>query len=342
MPDAPRSIEELIEGWAPRLSRAFLDAIRRIASEVRISTIAELLERGDVDGALREVGLDPVAFRRLEGGIEQAFEDGGDFTMGRIPALRQPDGHRLNILFDLRNPRAEQWLREESSTLVREIVADQRVSIRQHLVAGMETGINPRTVALDLVGRKNRETGQREGGVIGLTAAQEGWVRSFSARLASGDPAEMTAALGMKLRDKRFDRTIAKAIREGTSIPAAKVADMVRAYRARALKHRGDAVGRTEALRALNASQVEAFEQAIEAGQVNEAAVTKVWHTAADERVRTTHRLLNGRRAGFRAVFVSPSGAQLRYPGDPAAPAAETVQCRCWMNIRINHLLGVR
>lgn len=331
------SLEQLVEQWAPVLRRAFLDAIAAIRDRVVIARVAELLERGDVAGALAEVGIDRVAFRRLEGAIEQAYEDGGNYTADRIPALSEPSGHRLEVRFDVRNPRAEEWLRDHSSTLITRITEDQIVAVRQHLEAGMEAGQNPRTVALDLVGRINTATGRREGGVIGLTASQEEWVRRYAAELATLDPAAMKRAL----RDKRFDRTIAKAIREGAPLPAAKIETMVRAYRNRALKYRADAIGRTEALTSLHAAQIEAFEQAIGAGQVNEAAATKIWHSASDNRVRDTHRILNGQRVRFRADFASPSGATLRFPGDPEAPAEETIQCRCWMEIKINFLAGV-
>jgi hypothetical protein len=333
-----RHLEDLISEWSPRLQRAFLDAIAKIRDGVEIVRVVERLERGDINGALDIVNLDPVAFRALDVGIAQAYEDGGDFTMGRIPALRQPDGSRLNILFDVRNPRAEQWLRERSSTLVTAIVDDQRVMLRQHLVAGMEVGKNPTEVARDIVGRVNRTTRQREGGVLGLTSGQEEWSRSFANRLASGNPEELKAALGMSLRDKRFDRTIMKAIESGKPIPTDLRANMVAAYRARALKYRGDLIGRTEAMRSLHASQEESFRQAIDAGQVNEADVRKIWRSAQDFRVRDTHRALHGQKVGFRASFISPSGAMLRYPGDELAPVSETAMCRCTMEIRADHI----
>ncbi|CAL8972858.1 hypothetical protein RHODGE_RHODGE_01024 [Rhodoplanes serenus] len=329
-----RGIEALVEQWDPVLRRAFLAAIAAIQDRVQVSLVAELLERGDIIGAIETVGLDPVAFRPLDAAIMQAFEAGGSDTADRIPALRQPSGHRLQVRFDVRNPRAETWLREHSSALVTEIIADQRQAIRQHLTAGMERGDNPRTVAVDLVGRINPATGRREGGAIGLTAAQEEWCRRYAAELASGDRAALTRAL----RDRRFDRTVEKALREGAPLDPGTIAKMVAAYRNRALKYRADVIGRTEAMRALHRSQIEAFEQAIGLGQVDEAAVTKVWRSSSDARVRDSHRALHGKAVGFRAAFVSPSGARLQFPGDPDAPASETVQCRCWMSVRIDHL----
>lgn len=334
---AANRLDQLVEEWAPPLRRAFLNAVADIRDRVVINVVAEMLERGDVQGAIEAVGIDPVAFRALEAQLDQAFEAGGNYTADRIPALRQPSGHRLQVRFDVRNPRAEGWLRDHSSTLITRIVDDQRQTIRQYLTAGMEAGQNPRRVALDLVGRINKASGRREGGVIGLTASQEEWVRRYEAELRNLSP----EALKRTLRDKRFDRTIQKAIREGAPIPPDARRRMVEAYRNRALQHRAEVIARTEAMTALHRSQVEAFQQAIDLGQVDETAVLKVWHSAADRRVRHTHRILHGKAVGFRAPFISPSGAQLQFPGDPSAPSSETVMCRCWMDIRIDFLAGI-
>lgn len=335
---AANRLDQLIEEWAPRLKKAFLEAFAAIRDRILVGFIVERLEKGDIDGALKGVGIDPVAFRGFDGAIAQAFESGGNFIVDGLPSLREPDGHRLAIRFDARNLRAEMWLKTHSSRLVTDIVADQRTAIRTALTAGMEAGNAPRDVALDLVGRVSPVTGKREGGVIGLTASQEAWARNYAAELVAGDPKALTRAL----RDKRFDRTVTKAIKEGRPIPAEAIQKMVAAYRTRALRYRAETIGRTEAMTSLHQAQNEAMEQGIEAGQVQESAVTKKWHSAGDGRVRDTHRSLNGQQVGFRDQFASPSGARLRFPGDPSAPASETTQCRCWMETKVDFLAGIR
>jgi hypothetical protein len=329
--------DQLIEQWDPVIRRAFLNAIAQITDRVRIGAVAEALERGDINGAVRLVDLDPVAFRALDAAISQAFEAGGVYTTDRIPALRQPSGYRLKVQFDVRNLRAEALLREASASLIRQIVTDQVVMVRDFLSAGMQAGRNPRSVALDLVGRINQASGRREGGVIGLTSSQEQWVQRYEQELRDLD----AGALKRELRDRRFDRTIAKALREGKPLPQATIDKMLRSYRNKALQYRAETIARTEALRALHQSQIEAFRQAIAAGQVNEAAVLKVWHSAADERVRHTHRILHGQAVGFEDDFISPSGAHLGFPGDPKAPGSETIMCRCWMDTKIDFLAGI-
>lgn len=335
-----RRLDDLVAEWEPRLRKAFLAAVDAITGRVRIADIVRALERGDIIGAIDAVGIDRAAWRRLEIEVEAAFADGGDLSVARIPALRGPIAGYVNILFDVRNPRAEARMRNHSSGLVTAISNDQREALRIGLTAGLERGDNPQRVALDLIGRINPVTRKREGGIVGLTAMQEQWVQNYAAELA--DPEKATGALERALRDKRFDPTVRKAIAEGKAIPLETRRKMVVAYRNRALKLRGDTIGRTEAIRALHEGADEGFRQAIDAGQVQQQNVYKVWHSAGDLRVRDSHRQMNGQRVKFEASFVSPSGAVLRYPGDPDAPASETVNCRCWAETRVDFLAGLK
>jgi ribosomal protein L19E len=334
-----RSIEQLIEDWSPRLRAAFLKSIADIANSAQIGVIASKLEAGDIEGAIRAVGIDPVKFRALDVAIGQAFEQGGQATAAGIPARRDAGEAVIKVLFDVRNIRAERYLKEHSSTLVREIIADQQGMIRTHLTKGMSEGAGPRQVALDLVGRI-QPNGKRSGGAVGLTASQEEWVRNYRAKLS--DPDRIKDALENKLRDKRFDRTLNNAIKNGKGLSPEAIEAMVTNYRNRALKYRGDMIGRTEAIRSLNQSQLEAARQAIDAGQVDSQAVTKKWLATKDNRTRDTHQSLNGQEVGINEMFVSQSGARLAFPGDPNAPAAESVACRCSMVIRTDFLRGLR
>ncbi|MET8717352.1 phage portal protein [Streptomyces sp. NPDC004735] len=56
--------------------------------------------------------------------------------------------------------------------------------------------------------------------------------------------------------------------------------------------------------------------------------VVRTWITRADTRVRPAHKTLHGRTLSVGTPY-NIDGASLRYPGDPFAPIALTVNCRC-------------
>lgn len=56
--------------------------------------------------------------------------------------------------------------------------------------------------------------------------------------------------------------------------------------------------------------------------------VTKKWLSATDNRVRASHRELNGQFADEDGYFTSPSGAKAKHPGGFGI-ASEDINCRC-------------
>ena len=64
-------------------------------------------------------------------------------------------------------------------------------------------------------------------------------------------------------------------------------------------------------------------------------ATGRVWHTMKDERVRVSHYDLEGEFKPVGEPFVTIRDAELMRPGDPTAPLAERVHCRCRLSWRI-------
>lgn len=217
-----------------------------------------------------------------------------------------------------------------------EIVTDQLEAIRQTVETGLADGRNPRNVALDLVGRLNRQTGRREGGIVGLTSQQAGYVINARKQLEALD----AGYFDRKLRDKRFDRTVAKAIREEKPLSRADIDRILGRYADRLLAHRGEVIGRTEAIAALHAGQFEAARQLVDSGKVRADQITKVWDATGDARTRLTHAAMDGQAVKLNEAFISPSGARMLHPHDVSlgAPADEIIQCRCFMAIKVKYL----
>lgn len=328
-------LELLADKWEPQLRDAFLRAISGITNTAKIDTLARLLKAGDLNGALHMLNIDPAQFNQMALVQQQTFNEGGTLAAARIPATMTSGGYRLAVLFNVRNPRAEAWIRERSSNLIQEIVNDQRLAVRNWLTTGLERGLNPRTVALDLVGRINPKTGMRSGGVVGLHSTQEQWLANYSRDLASSDPAALRALLDRGLRDKRFDRSVLKAIREGTGLPPDIRAKMQQAYANKALKWRGDSIAREETMKSLGAAQTEAWQQAIDDGKVEQRLITRTPVTAGDERVRRTHveaAQMNAKGVSWGVPYNTPMGPKM------SAPYEGEIMCRCHERIRISYL----
>ena len=64
-------------------------------------------------------------------------------------------------------------------------------------------------------------------------------------------------------------------------------------------------------------------------------ALTKTWITRRDTKVRPGHQFLQGKTVELGNGF-TVDGAVLRFPGDPLAPAALTINCRCRLRFNID------
>jgi hypothetical protein len=315
----------LADELEPRMAVAFRTAVADLVARAEVGPVARALARGDIATALDALHIDAAAFGGLTTVMQEAFEGGGRAAQEGLPRLSDPAGAAVVVRFDVRNPRAEGWLRTQSSRLITAITEDVRTAARATLVAGLEDGRNPNNVALDIVGRLNPATKRREGGILGLTSVQEAYVRNARAELLSGDPATMARYFERKRRDKRFDRAVSAAVRAGKPVDAATVAKIAGRYADRLLELRGQTIARTEMLASLNAGALEGMEQAIDTGAIRRQQVVKVWRTASDARVRETHRAMSGQRRQLDEVFSNG----LRFPHEPGAPASQVANCRC-------------
>lgn len=331
-----RQIMKLLDGQTSKVRVAFEKAISQINSEVVLNQLIDRIEAGDVEGAIAELNLDGGPFNIFLSALTDTFTFGGLATLSFIPKVKTPDGKRILFRFNVRNPTAEQYLRLHSSNLITNILEDQRQAIRLVLEDAMARGQNPRQTALDIVGRV--VAGKRKGGIIGLTSEQAKWVIRYEKMLRDLDP----RALNYQLRNKRYDGTFAKAMREGRKLTEKQIQRMAGDYKNKALKYRGETIARTETLKALNSGGYYAVLQQIEEGKVQRDQVLSTWHATEDSRTRFTHRVLDGHTEKFGHAFITAHGNRIRYPGDPTAPAEETVNCRCWMHHRIDFTVGVQ
>lgn len=328
------TFSELFDFVSEQIKAGFLAAIRDVADNALLDQITAAIEAGDFEKVFRLLGVSPGVFRPLTAAVEQAFERGAEFVAKSYPRYLQTGDGKGIFRFNIRDPRAEKWLRDKSSSLVTNLTDDMRLAVRSTLEAGMQAGRNPRSTALDIIGRYNRQTKRREGGIIGLTNQQELWVRTTRRQLETLDPKYLTK----ELRAKRYDTIVEQAIASGKPLTRDQIDSLVTRYADNTLRYRGETIARTEGLEALMASDYESTKQVIATGAAREKDVSREWDAVGDNRVRDTHREMEGQKVGLDEPFISPSGARLMYPHDRSlgAPAQEIIDCRCRVKTTID------
>jgi hypothetical protein len=333
---SPRQrLEALAATWEPTLRAAWDDALDRIRSNIVFKRIVERLDKGDVAGAINELGIQDGAFAKFEQAIVQAYHAGGIDTVDNMPALRDPSGNRIVFSWGVRNLPAEQEMRRSAADFVTSITAETKDGIREILTENLSRGQSPYDAGRLLAGRVNRFSGKREGGLIGLSRPQMQTVASIERGMLDGDADAMRRYLGLKLRDKRLDRSVTNALKEGRGLSQIDAERVARLYANKALKYRGDVIARHETMAALDKSRDDAFRQQIADGKVIAEEVTKGWRHQTQEHPRLQHVAMNRQVVQFGQPFVAPDGTALRYPRDPAAPAAHTLGCRCYIEYNI-------
>lgn len=315
--DPASRIETVLSAQEAGFIRAFLQAVSDIVDAHTLDVLEDLLLQGRVEEALE--ALDAAA-GLLGAQYGQSFSAAASDTA----TFLSTSALTVSVGFDQTNFRAVDAISRNRLRLIREFSEEQRRATRQALQDGITRGVNPRQQAVQF-----RQS-------IGLTQRQQASVENFRRLLTQGRAGNLPSetVLNRALRDGRFDRTIARSIREGRPLSEAQVERMVQRYRDRYVRYRSEVIARTEALRSTHEGTEEMYRQAIEAGQIQPGQIQRKWVTAGDERVRSSHARLNGVVRMLDEVWQGDEG-ELRYPGDPLAPGSETIQCRCVISTRI-------
>lgn len=322
-------LAKLLKQYDGEVEAAFLSAVRSRAASINLAQLADAIEARDVERALRIAGITQADLFPFDASINSAYASGGQTIAEAAPAFAVRFG------FDGRAERAERWAREHVGGLVTGIVDDQLEVLRETIGQQIAEGVAPRKAALEIAGRT--APGGRQGGFIGLSRAQAGYLANARRELEALDANYFTRTL----RDKRFDGLVRKAIAAGKALSAADVDRITGRYSDRLLKQRADTIARTESITALRAGRREGMQQAIEAGAVRDDRVKRTWDSTGDKRVRPDHRAMDGREVeGMDTPYTLPDGSRMLFPGDTSlgAPASQTVLCRCYEALEIDWL----
>lgn len=319
-----REVERLLAKLEPRVADAFADAIQAARRSIDFDALIDALERGDLNAAIRLIDVPQALLFPLEDAVRAAYIEGGQMVAVAAP--------QALIGFGGNTPAAQAWLREMSSTRIQGIQQDTLEATRVALEAGRAQGMGSREIATMIVGK--RVGNRREGGILGLTTQIADSIMSGRAKLLSGDPALMAEYLDLKLRDRRYDRTIKKAIAENRRLTVKEVDAILEAHKSKALLYRGQVIAKNETFSALEAGRREAVRQALENPEVESAS--KRWQHNLSQEPRIDH-IRKGAEPprDFNAPFNMEDGAVMQYAHDPAGGPGNNANCRCITVYRI-------
>lgn len=325
-------MDALLAQYEPQVRDAFLAAVQAQKQSIDMAALIEALERRDVERAVQLLRANQQMMFPLTEALRGSVIAGGQAVAATLPlVIRGQFGFGGN-------PRAVAAVDQITGKLAEVLDAEATDMARAIIRDGIANGVPPRTQALDMVGRTVKGSPVRQGGFIGLDAPRADQARKVRAMLS--DPDEIRRYFikdrvtgKMKPRytttDRRFDKRVMDAIKSGKALDAKTINDIGERHTARLLRNRAETIAHDNTLGALNAGQHEGFGALMDSGLVDGMTVT--WRSAADGKVRDSHKHLNGEERPFGELFPSIEGEGMAYPKDQShgAGAEDTISCRC-------------
>jgi hypothetical protein len=328
-----RQFAQLLAKLEPDIRRAFMAGVVDLHANVDWRALLSALESGSTSSAIAALNVSEAAFAQYSQAATSAFIESGTSTASLIRATGQGN---IGLRFNLQNPRAEQWIRQNVATQVVGFVQEQIETARVVIASGYATGQHPHGVALDLVGRVG-PGGVRQGGVLGLDGPRAARLDSVSRGMRSPDGVRglvikhRDGTLSMRYKvNKATAKRIEKAYLKGEAVPAAGRAISERQYSNALLKDRAETVATTEAAAAVMGGRDESWRQAAETQGVDASDVAKTWRHRRGSDGRATHIAMAGVTVmGLDTPFVMTDGSVMKFAHDPDGGALNNIGCGC-------------
>lgn len=343
-----RLFTQLIAEYEPEIRRAFMASVADLQAGVDFDLLLDRLRNNDINGAIAALNISPAVWNQYTVAMNNIYMQAGVATAAQITAS---DIGGITARFNMQNPRAERWIRENVATRVVGFTEEAVESARIVIEAGYARGENPRTIALDLAGRTTGSGTARTGGIIGLDAPRAARLTKVTEGMRTADGvqslvtkhADGTLTVNYKVNKATSDR-ILRAYRNETAVPAAERIISERQYKNALLKARADTIAETETANAVMSARDEEWQQLTESGAVDPANIIKTWRhrRGATASHRPDHLAMSGTEVrGLNTPFVFPDGAALQYAHDPSAPAEHLICCACDVEFRVDHRVGL-
>ncbi len=303
----------LIDSMEPEFARGFAALVLSIVRALSLDELEALILEG---GLLAAADTWPSRVSVLADLIEGGFITSGQSTSTSISRLIDVPTSFNQSAFG-----AVGFMQDDRARIVGNFLQGQDYATRRAVGASIVASQTARQQAVAY--RRS----------IGLTERQVVTLEKFRLNLDNLS----AEVLGRELRDRRFDTTVRNALSTDSPLTTTQINRMVEGYRKNLLTFRAGAIAQSEALRVVNAGNLEAFEQAVAADLFRSDQISREWRTAGDDgRRRSSHAPMEGQTRGLREAFISGAGVRLMFPGDPSAGARETAGCRCTIETQIS------
>jgi len=315
-----------------RLEEKLADTITGVVDEISQQSLLEAVETGDVSKYGRIV-LETLTAQseQIEEALLEAVVASGDaaaIELGNILAREYkavgkqmvrkadtplPSEVALRFRFDRTDPRATDWIRRESGSLITNMARTEQEAIRTLIGASFEA----------------QQTVQQTG-------------RGIFSHLRTVNPSagtrEFADALGSNLNGltARYERAVINRVQSlgddlmARGVTGTKALDQMRRegdkYAERLRRSRSRTIARTERMRAHNQARLLSFQQAVDNGIASAEHSRKQWQTGPFD-VCPICVAMQGQESKVNEGFRLPNGGQVDSP--PAHP-----NCRCTMTMR--------
>ena len=272
----------------PAMRRAYARSWLALQSQMTESVMLARLQSGVPLADLIPQRIMDRAFAPVQTELRTDASKGFDRQM-KLLTRNGAEDLVLGIGFDSLSPNVVEATKKLDDFILTNAKAEVRESVRQFVEAGITAGKNPRAIA----------RGMRE--VVGLAPIHEVHIRNFRAKLeAIGTGGKMPEN---ELRDKRFDATLKRALKDKATLSQGQIDTMVAAYTRKYTAWHAEVVARTATLNAFRSGQAAATEKMVELGLVKRQDMVKIWTTVRDDRVRPEHVAMEGEEVPLDKPF---------------------------------------
>ncbi|MCH9662866.1 MAG: phage head morphogenesis protein [Gammaproteobacteria bacterium] len=339
--DNQRRFNEVARGLEPAAQQAFVDSWQFIVNSVSLPALERAITQGGTPAAVRLLATTRESFDLFGSSIQTSFVAGGQMAFNTIPVRQNsPEGTRVNRTFAGGRDEDLAQVAAQIDRVVNEIAPTTNKVVQNTLNNPFSRQFSLDERMEQLVGKLNRATGNREGGVLGLTDRDARTIQSVDEGFRTGDKKRIASYFELDGRDIGLDTEIRKALERSDIISDTLRAKIRRMHANRLLAKRGLVFARAEVYNGVQAGRITGYQRIVEMGIVEEDSTTKTWQAFIDGTTRASHVAIDGTTIPMDGVFTLQGGDRMNQPRDASlgASLANIVNCRCYVGFNLKYL----